>query len=107
MKVVINRCWGGFSISREAAEYMAIRGHKEAQEILDEFRKTGRWYGYVCDSDKERSNPLLVEAVEVLGDKADGDLARLTIVEIPDGVDYYIDDYDGKESVHERHRSWS
>jgi len=28
------------------------------------------------------------------------------VVDIPDDIEYEIDDYDGIESVHEAHRSW-
>ena len=31
MKIVINRCYGGFSISRKAAEFMAARGNERAR----------------------------------------------------------------------------
>ncbi|CAK0757599.1 hypothetical protein CCP1ISM_7520003 [Azospirillaceae bacterium] len=30
----------------------------------------------------------------------------MEVIEIPDGVDWTIDDYDGVESIHEKHRSW-
>jgi hypothetical protein len=46
-------------------------------------------------------------AVEELGDKASGQFAELVVVEIPDGVDYEIDEYDGNEHIAEKHRTWS
>lgn len=49
----------------------------------------------------------LVAVVEELGKEANGMCAKLKVVEIPDGMDYVIDEYDGYESVHEQHRSWS
>lgn len=58
MRLVINRCYGGFSISKECAKRMAELGCKQA-------------------------------------------------VEIPDGIEWELDEYDGLESVHECHRSWS
>ena len=55
----------------------------------------------------ERNDPILIEVVEELGPKvASGSLSELEIVDIPDGIDYEISDYDGIESVHESHRSW-
>ncbi len=102
MKVVINRCFGGFSLSKEAVQYMANRGSKEAIEMLSQ----KEFYGYLHET--ERNDPLLVEAVESLGvNEASGDHAELRVVEIPDGIEWEIDDYDGLESVKERHRSWN
>lgn len=39
-------------------------------------------------------------------DEASGRLAELEVVEIPDGTDWEIDDYDGVETIHEKHQSW-
>lgn len=59
------------------------------------------------NSDTEtRTNPLLIECLETLGEDASGDCAKLTIVEIPDGINWEITEYDGSESVEEVHRSW-
>ena len=54
----------------------------------------------------ERTDENLIKVVEMLGDKANGDCAQLEVVEIPDGTQYEIDEYDGKESIHEIHQSW-
>jgi hypothetical protein len=56
--------------------------------------------------DKDRSNPLLIRVVEELGEEANGDCAELKIVEIPDGTDFIIQEYDGIEWVAEKHRTW-
>ena len=54
-----------------------------------------------------RHDPLLVEAVEVLGDEANGDFTTLKIIDIPDGVEYVICEQDcGIEWVAEKHRTW-
>lgn len=55
----------------------------------------------------DRSDPLLIQVVEELGAQASGSFARLKIVEIPDGVDWEIHEYDGSETIREKHRSWS
>ena len=86
MKVVINRCWGGFDLSDKAMTMFKALGGNEAD----------------CD----RDNPILVKVVETLGEEANTEYSSLKVVEIPDGVDYYIDDYDGMETVEECHRSW-
>ena len=59
------------------------------------------------DCDISRDDPVLVEVVEHLGSAANGDYADLKVVEIPEGVDWYVEDYDGVEHIAERHRTWS
>lgn len=54
----------------------------------------------------ERDSTELVQVVEELGERANGAYSELEIVEIPDGVQWEIDDYDGMERVDEVHRSW-
>ena len=53
-----------------------------------------------------RSDPMLVQVVEQLGLKANSRLAQLKVVEIPDAIEWSIEEYDGMESVHEAHRIW-
>lgn len=53
-----------------------------------------------------RNDPELIAVVEEMGADASGQLARLVVIEIPDDVDWTIDEYDGFEWVAERHRTW-
>ena len=55
---------------------------------------------------EDRTNLKLVECVEKLGEDADGDFAELKVVDIPDDVEYTIEEYDGIEWVSEKHRTW-
>ena len=90
MKVVINDCHGGFGLSEAAMdEYRNRKG------ITDP-----NFYYF----DIPRDCPILVEMVE-RGD-VDGTFSDLKVVEIPDGVNWYIEEYDGLEHVAERHRTW-
>lgn len=91
MKIVINRCYGGFSLSDKAIkEYCKQKGIQSVNE----------W-------DIKRNDPSLVDIVEKMGAAAGDRLADLKIVDIPDDVDWVIEDYDGVEWAAERHRTWS
>ena len=57
-------------------------------------------------SEIPRDDATLVQVVEELGDRSHGEFARLKVVEIPDGVDWVIEDYDGDETIAEKHRTW-
>ena len=61
---------------------------------------------YFSERDIPRNDTDLVEVVESLKDKANGSCAILSIVKIPDGIEWEISEYDGLETVEEKHRSW-
>ncbi len=69
--------------------------------------KNGLLYSIKHGSDNEvRADKDLIEVIEKLGEKANGMLSKISITEIPDGVEWEIDDYDGMEHVAEKHRTW-
>jgi hypothetical protein len=94
MKVIINSCYGGFSLSDVAME--------EIKKLNPEL---GSLY---CRDDNLRTDPIVISVVERLGKKANGEFAKLEIIEIPfeDSEGWYIDEYDGMETIRENHRSW-
>jgi hypothetical protein len=92
-KVVINACFGGFGLSEAALNEYKIR-----KDITDP-----DFYYY----DIPRDCPVLVAMIEEQVTAVNGGFADLRIVEIPDDVDWYIEEYDGNEHVAERHRTWS
>lgn len=93
-RVVINRCFGGFSLSDSAWQrYCGLIGWDHTDENLH-------------DHMIARDDPYLVKTVEELGPQANGDFAELRIVEIPANVEWYVEDYDGQEHVAEKHRTW-
>jgi hypothetical protein len=109
MKVVVNRCYGGFGLSQKAVElYFELQGWKlvtvHAGSIDCHYKtdKNTTWY----DGNLDRDDPLLIQVVETLDDEANGQFAKLEVVEIPDGIAWTITEYDGYESVEEEHRSW-
>lgn len=136
MKVVINTCYGGFSVSPKATARIAeLRGSpcyffdqtyhkgKYTYTPINGIPKNG-WHNYVAFSvsdpaeidygknhvdvhyEENRHDPILVQVVEELGDEASGACAKLKIIEIPDGVDYIVDEYIGMEHIAEKHRTW-
>tara|TARA_B100000949_G_scaffold213979_1_gene209196 strand:+ start:514 stop:828 length:315 start_codon:yes stop_codon:yes gene_type:complete len=103
MKVVINTCYGGFSLSKT---------------VVNKYLKQ-KWDGYnpinICECydckvlayDISRTDKILIAMLEENPNLTDtyGN-ANLKVVEIPDDVEWEIADYDGKEWVAEKHRTW-
>lgn len=97
MKIVVNKCYGGFGLSKEAYDFLNI----PCKKCYEGYYSIGQ-----TEVEADRSHPDLVRCVETLGNLASGKYANLEIVEIPDDVeDWYIDEYDGMETVREG-RSW-
>jgi hypothetical protein len=130
-KIVINKCFGGFSLSHEAVlRYAEIKGIKLFPEkdhfwhyylvpkkeydraVQESLGETGNYKQvnssdlYFCQRDIPRDDPALVQVVEEMEELASGDCGKLKIVEIPVGIKWEIDEYDGMESIHEVHNVW-
>jgi hypothetical protein len=141
-KVVINRCFGGFSLSKEGvARYCELASlpcfieedtkfksldiftcwllpegerleSKEGEAFYSMSMEDRKAYNAahseqtLYDRDIERHDPYLVQLVEENSQLYSGRCADLSVVEIPDGVDYEIEEYDGREHVAEKHRTW-
>lgn len=98
--------WSAFSVSNPDE---VMHNHKPWNEqTMDERQASNVRYREIClDSRPEdRSDVKLIKVIEELGSSANGSCAKLRIVEIPDGVDYEIDEYDGNEHIAEKHRTW-
>ena len=139
MKIVVNKCYGGFGLSEAAmrryAELKGLTLWVEHNKEYPSLRMATYWsvppeqrpgpvdwgtasqeervtynqtYARSClyDRDIPRDDLHLVQTVEELGHAANGTHAQLQIVEIPDGVKWEIDEYDGMERVAEQHRTW-
>lgn len=121
MKVVINNCYGGFGLSDAALrEYAKAKGITVYEETDSSWGMTHFWTTPPTgDKQKDdcrellsnfalpRNDPALVEIVERMGEAANGSYSKLKIVEIPDGVQWEIKEYDGNEHIAEVHRTWS
>jgi hypothetical protein len=133
MKVVINVCFGGYGLSDKAIKALiklkspaiektnavkAFGGEKKFKQEIKKWKSAGDGYlsyfgaalvknGYYYSVDSRvRTDPKLISVVEKLGKEANGQCAELRIVEIPDEVEYEIDEYDGNEHIAEAHRTW-
>jgi hypothetical protein len=90
-KIVINVCYGGFGLSKDAEiEFKKRKGITDPD-----------WYWW----DIERDDPILIEMVE--RGQVNGQFSDLKVVEIPDDVKWQIEEYDGNEWIAEVHRTWS
>ena len=152
-KIVINSCYGGFSLSAKAVKRMAELNGKECYFFKNDYKTNiytpltleecdadDGWVSWIAltipnpneylpkekrDADgtyktynteyskicldtrpDERDDPNLIQVVEELGKEANGQFAELMIVTIPGGIDWEISEYDGMESIEEKHRSW-
>jgi hypothetical protein len=114
-KIVINEDFGGFSLSDKAMQrYCEIACID--YEMVTSSLGMSLFYraGHANDDDFiideyefERDDKILVHVVEQLKEEANGKFASLKVVEIPDNVDWFIDEYDGRECIRENHRVWS
>lgn len=108
-KVVINVGRNGrYALSYEALEWLAMRGdtsalwHIENPDLVEYVKRNG------ADPSLWRTDSLLIECIEALGDKANPSRTQLKIVELPDDVgEWQIDEVThGVERVIEVGRSW-
>lgn len=141
MKIVVNKCYGGFGLSPKAVKRYLEQKGKECyfyKQTKYDFRDGENKYdkidnpedhqsavvytftedlgksvndinnkdGWFYERDVDRTDEDLVGVVEELGEDANGPHASLQIKDIPDGIDYIIDEYDGIETIREQHRTW-
>lgn len=114
MKVVINKAAGGFALSQKAYEWLIDNGMP-----LSEYPNEAGFgeYGVIkgCDGSfydtyfwsNNRTDPLLVGAVEFLQEDASGKYSKLHVIEIPEDVEFTIERNEyGIEWIAEKHRTW-
>ena len=111
MKIVINSDFGGFGLSDEGLREYGRRKGLNLVEKADAnftffYENEIKEENFFSEHDLLRDDPVLVAIVEEMGEKSWNRFSVLKVVEIPDGVDWYIEDYDGMEHIAERHRTW-
>lgn len=109
-KIVINTAYGGFGLSDKTIERLKELGYdkKEIEEdIIPEGILHDHPFKYWGLFDIKRDSPLLIQIVEEIGKDANHRNVNLKIVEIPDDVEWQIEEAeDGTEWVAEKHRVW-
>ena len=109
-KVVYNACYGGFSLSLKAIDWLehnskdgSLREHIKMAKVKN-LSSTSSLNGDFLRYDvsdwfcNRRHHKDLVAVVEALGKEANGSCAKLSIATI-EGNLYKIDEYDGFEEV--------
>lgn len=137
-KVILNKSYGGFSLSSKAyinyanklnkklyiykfnldtQKYYLVNkkniNNKDSMNLLFLhycFTNCGRVTQQLSNTidldNKYREDKTLIEVVEELGEEANTFASKLVVVEIPDDLDYMIDDYDGWETLHQKVQEW-
>ena len=79
MKLVINKCFGGFSVNDNIVKMLNLESRYDLED--------------------DRTNARLIELIES-GENVNGEFSDLAVVEIPDdATDYMINEYDGYENA--------
>lgn len=117
MKVVINRCFGGFGLSEEATDALLQRKGIQFQKInrskfivhyyQADIEPSNETYINTLEYFNDRTDPDLIAVVEQFGKQANDRNAELKIIEIPNDVKWQIGENDGLEWIAEKHRTWS
>lgn len=110
------------SIVRKATEYFGnnTKDLEKAKKVWKQYledKKDGIFV-YTFSPDMEyilseknyeksfRSDPLVIECVKTLKEKANDRYSALEVITIPDNINWEIDEYDGLEHIEEVHRRW-
>lgn len=117
MKVVINACHGGFGLSDAAFEKFLDKKGIAWEKGINKYNVADHYNkGHMGEDEhylhsrimiRDRSDPDLVAVVEEMDDLANTEYSVLKVVEIPDDVEWEVEEYDGLEWIAEKHRTWS
>ena len=86
IEVMINECYGGFSVSNSA---------------INEYRKRCPEKEAVCNYDVDRDDAVMIQIFKEMGERANGKHAQIKLQQIPARYarHYSIGEYDGLEHV--------
>ena len=116
-KVVYNDCYGGYTLSDNAIDWLSEHGSERTKNFIAHKRIEAKEKEYFSPASQERidnvtkfyvmdavrsflkrHDPDLVAVVEALDKEASGTFSELAIAEI-DEDKYFIDEYDGMETI--------
>ena len=102
MKVLVNKCYGGYGTSVEARLEWLKRNNKVFTVIDDSYNLVVEMDGEKQYIHLDRADPILIELYEEKGSEfVSGRTAELKLEEIPDDCQYSIGEYDGQEWIEE------
>ncbi len=104
IEIVINGHYGAFSLSEAGVmHYAQLAGIR----LTNDKGVYHNEHGDVFWSENiERNDQCLVQTIYDLGKKANGPCCHLKVVQVPEDVDWIIQQLDGVEWVAERGRTW-
>jgi hypothetical protein len=102
IQVLVNECYGGFSLSEQAKKVYAERTH--ARDASGNLKK-------IYDFTLERHDPILVQIYNEFkqtNETFHGSCAKINAVTIPKKYEFFytIDEYDGKEGLRINHKEY-
>lgn len=96
------RLWTYWTVPPEQRDGIMSTAEFMAERDMEKRKASNASYAAMtmpCLREASRHDPILIQVIEELGPEADGECAKLGIVELPSGTAYRIDEYDGNESV--------
>ena len=103
MKIILAMPGGSLHLSDKA---LSLLRDKNLWRLADWYESDPHAFS---KDERVRVDPGLIKVLEELGDKAFGEYGSFIVADfdIPEDVDWYIDEWMGEEFVRERHRIWA
>ena len=108
MKIALNKCYGGFALTEEVVDRILKLGIERISKDLSTW-PSNRDFGYSAHKNPYwyRRDPYLIKVLEMPDLTVHERLhSEIEIIEIPKSVElsgWYIDEYDGLETIHAHH----
>lgn len=88
------------AVCKDFGDVFAPKSDEQSDEFCECFIQT--------NDEIWRTDIDLINLLEEKGSEyVSGPYSRLKIVEIPDGIEWFVEEYDGSEWISEKHRTWN